>query len=270
MRRCTMLGRNRIRIAMFWKSKSPLTSNDEDWQIECWRWLIANFEGLGPLGSSELILPTREFFPATDRDGHERVEYIFGLVTQYLSVPEDQFEIVPQEESIDPKLDSLMLVRNAPSSPAGTFQARRDGKLRVTYDPALMTRPDKLIATLAHEICHPLLMSIVDQPPGGEACEEFATDLAVSFFGFGLFGANCSFEFQQFSDMATMTQGWSTNRLGYLTEAEWGFSLAVFLTVKGQSEDLAMKYLKNIPSLHLKKGLKYLRDNPRIIESLIA
>ncbi len=53
------------------------------------------------------------------------------------------------------------------------------------------------------------------------------TDLATVFFGFGVFGGNQSFQFSQFRDVGSGTQGWSTRRLGYLTQNEWGFALAI-------------------------------------------
>ena len=62
---------------------------------------------------------------------------------------------------------------------------------------------ESLITTLAHEICHPILLNIPTEPPGGGDMEEFATDLAMIFFGFGIFGGNSSFQFRQFNNFET-------------------------------------------------------------------
>ena len=253
---------------MFWKSKSPLSPDDEEWQLECWRWLLENFGGIDALSQSALILPKAEFFPGTDATGHAKAQHIFCQVAEHMGISPDEFELVPQEKAIDPKLGGLMVVQNAPASPAGTFQASSDRRLRITYDPAGLDNPSELIATLAHELCHPLLLSTEEKPPGGDDCEEFATDLAVTYFGFGVFGANSAFHFEQYSDLAGGTQGWSTRRQGYLTEAEWGFSLAVFLLLTDQPGDEIYQYLKSSPAGYLKKSLKYIRANMHLIEPL--
>ena len=134
--------------------------------------------------------------------------------------------------------------------------------------PASLSRPIELIATFAHELCHPLLLSIPEPPPGGAECEEFATDLATTFFGFGLFGANSAFEFKQHSDIGAGSQGWSTRRLGYLTEAEWGFSLAIFLHNNEDNLQLAMNHLKPSLASYLKKSLKYFHANPQLLDGI--
>jgi len=250
----------------FWKSRPPLDNDDLEWQLECWGWLLSNFGGLAALEDTPMILPTGAFFAPSESQGHDRAQILFETIARYMSVDPGEFDLVPQDESIDPKLGDLAIVQNAPSSPAGTFQYGADQRLRVTYDPASIERPMELIATLAHEICHAILFTTDDEPPGGADCEEFATDLAVTFFGFGVFAANSAFEFRQFSD--GVTQGWSTRRQGYLTEAEWGFSLAVFLSLKGESADAALKHLKPALASHLKKSLKYLDNNPGLLAPL--
>ncbi len=253
---------------MLWMSKSPLEADDETWQLECWHWLFENFGETHPRDDTPLILPNGSFFPSTDRTGHDKAQFIFDMVARHMRVPTDGFKLVPQEETIDPRVGNLLVVQNAPSSPAGTFQLQRDNELTVTYDPASLDRPIQLIATLAHEISHAVLFTTLEPPPGGDECEEFATDLAVTFFGFGLFGANSAFEFRQFSDMGSGMQGWESRRLGYLTEAEWGFSLAVFLLSCGYDETEAQRFLKPGPAAYLKKSLAYLRKNKHLWQGL--
>lgn len=253
---------------MFWHPKSPLSPEDEQWQIECWSWLLSNFGGISALRSMDLVLPTGEFFPSTEHNGHSRAQHIFNCVAKHMDVPVEQFELVPQEVSIDPTLGPLMVVQNAPNSPAGTFLAEEDGNLRITYDPALLSKPEELIATLTHELCHPLLLAIKEPPPGGAECEEFATDLATVYFGFGVFGANNAFAFQQFSDSATGTQGWSTRRSGYLTEAEWGFALAVYFLLTNNSDKNFDNFLKASVKSYYKKSIKYIVANKGRFEIL--
>ena len=97
---------------------------------------------------------------------------------------------------------------------------------------------------------------------GGPEFEEYAVDLATAFLGFGIFGANTAFQFQQFSDIGSGSQGWSSSRVGYLTETEWAFALAVFLSLRGEPKEVADKWLKPGPAKLLAKSMAYLAANP--------
>ena len=57
----------------------------------------------------------------------------------------------------------------------------------ISYVPALLKRPDHLIATLAHELAHYLLATARDSPPCEKEEREFLTDLAAVYLGFGVF-----------------------------------------------------------------------------------
>ena len=255
---------------MFWKPKSPISQDDEEWQMACWKWLLDHFGGPERRAGPVLVMPSSEFFPATEKTGHERAEHLFRCVAGHMNIDPNGFVLAAQDTAIDPVVGPLAVIADAPASPAGTFQADETGRLTITYDPALLEQPVHIIATFAHELSHPLLMSLPDEPPGGEECEEFATDLATTFFGFGLFGANSAFEFSQFSDVGGGSQGWSFRRTGYLTEAEWGFSLAVYLHLTRQPIEAAIEFLKPSPAGYLKKSMRYLDENEHVLSRLLS
>lgn len=252
---------------MFWEPGSPLTTDDEEWQINCWRWLVENFGGPETLRKRRLVEPTGEFFSSAHKNGHAQAQYVFELTVRLMGLSPNRFRLVPQKEAINPVVGRLAIVRNVPRSAAGTFHFGRRHS-RITYDPALVVRPMDLVATFAHELCHARLKR-KGKPPGGYQNEEFATDLAVTFFGFGVFGANAAFNFSQFSDSSTGTQGWSTRRIGYLTEIEWGFSIALFALSTGTQDERIADHLDVGPAAHFSKSLKYLRANPPILEQAL-
>jgi hypothetical protein len=253
---------------MFWEPESPLTVDDEEWQIESWRWLLDKFNGTQTLRKRRLVEPTAEFFPSAEKQGHAQAEYVFGLTAKLMGLSPDRFRLIPQEEAINPHVGPLAIVRNAPSSPAGTFRFGRR-RSRITYEPGLVARPMDLVATFAHELCHALLKR-KGKPPGGYQNNEFATDLAVTFFGFGIFGANAAFHFGQYSNHSTGTQGWSTRRIGYLAEIEWGFSLALFALSTDTPDERIEGYLDVTPAASFRRSLEYLRANPAIIQRALS
>lgn len=256
---------------MFWGMKryALLDRDDEEWQLDCWAWLIGNLGGLQAFCERPLIVPTTEFFQRP-RPGDNPAEHYFAEIVRLTGMQDWPFKLIEQDTPLDPQLAPLAVVQNVAHDPHGTFRMNSDKEILISYSPALLERPEDLIATLAHEISHGLVLSTGMEPPGGWDCEEFATDLTVAFLGFGVFGANSAFRFSQFSDSGTGTQGWSYQRSGYLTQLEWSFALAVFLSLKGETADTALKFLSEGPAAWLKKCMKYLGRYPECLELIYA
>ncbi|MDN2581770.1 hypothetical protein [Aquibium sp. ELW1220] len=255
---------------MFWRPRSPLDADDEAWILDCWNWLSASFPAPSDAGPRPLVLPTRDFFTPARGDDRTVAGACFGQVARLFGLDPAAFDLVEQDASIDPVLGPLQVVQNAPAAPAGTFTTGQGGRLIVSYDPALVARPIHLIATFAHEICHPLLLSIDEAPPGGEEMEEFATDLAVTFFGFGVFNCNSASSFRGYRDAATGTEGWSFERLGYLSPAERAFALALFVHRRPQDAADLRTHLEPGCLAYFRKAEKYLADNPAVTAGLSA
>jgi hypothetical protein len=255
---------------VFWRPTSPLDGDDEEWQLECWRWLLEHFGGVDAWRQRPLILPTRDFFVAPQATGHEAALHWFGQVADRFGLDPAQFELVAQDEAIDPVLGPLQIVTNTPIDPAGTFHVTDEGALSISYSPALVANPMRLIATLAHEICHPLLLALPEEPPGGDEMEEFATDVAVTFFGFGVFNSNAGAAIRQFSDNATGTQGWQMEGTGYLSPAERAFALALFLHERPDEQREARNHLQAGALAYYTKAQKYLSANRAVAASVVA
>ncbi len=126
-----------------------------------------------------------------------------------------------------------------------------------------------LISTITHELCHPILLSIPTEPPGGAELEELATDLSMVFFGFGIFGTNSAISFKQFQDTATGTQGWSYSGAGYMNLNQWGYALALRTILLDEDEILVSRHLTRDANAHYRKNLKYLKKSPDLIASVI-
>lgn len=252
---------------MFWSAKPTIDADDLEWQLLAWRWLLDNLGGLATLRSYPTLRPCREDFPPTGLSGHAHVLSVFARVAAGARVDPASFRLEPQGAPVDPCVAPLAFVHNAPVDPLGTY--RLDGNVHViSYDPVAAHNLEGLIATLIHEICHAVLFAIPEPPPGALDTEEFATDLATVFFGFGLFGGNQSFRFSQFRDDATGSQGWSIGRSGYLGQDEWGFALAVRMLLAGDPPDAVEAYACDGLRAHFRKNEKYLRKNPRVLDGL--
>jgi hypothetical protein len=244
------------------KTRSPLTPEDEDWQFETWRWLLDQLGGLDDLRAQPLITPTKEFFPPTDAKGHARVEHVFTTIKEIMGLQEWHCKLVAQVPNPDAKVSDVAYLRIAKNdlNPGGTF-AIEGNEVVITYDPGLIEDPVGLVATLAHELSHYLLSS-KSEPPGGWDNHEFCTDLCVVYSGFGLFGAATAFRYYSGS------QSWGYSKAGYLTQPEWTFALAVFFTLRNQSVEDASPWLPSHLMNGVRRSAKYLAKNPAKLEPM--
>ena len=219
-----------------------LDQDVEAFHILCWAWLLRCTDGLEALQKTPLVLPTVEFFPVTTSSGHERAEFIFEHVRDLAGMADWPVQLVPQAE-LAGRVSTLGRVQHS-GTVAGTFSHSGNSGL-ITYDPSHVQAPIKLIATFAHELGHYLNEGFQEAPPGGWDLIEPATDVTSVFLGFGVFGANSAFEFIQTQDFDS--QGWSSEKLGYLSVDEWAFNLAIFCELTG----------RNVTDLepHLKRNL---------------
>ncbi|MEM7216099.1 MAG: hypothetical protein AAF423_11200 [Pseudomonadota bacterium] len=251
---------------MFFQAKPTIADDDLDWQLDCWQWLLENLGGVDALRSYQTVLPSHEYFIKSGKKGHEHALHVFSEVCSYFRINPEQFQLVQQEEELDPVMGPLHVVQNLPQGPLGTYSMDEVQRHAISYSPKILSDLEQLIATFAHEVCHPILLSFSEQPPGGNEAEEFATDLAVVFHGFGIFGGNGSFKFQQFTNHDN--QGWSFNRNGYLTQNEWGFAIALRALLTNDDLELALKYASDGLASNICKNLKFLTKNIELVDDL--
>jgi hypothetical protein len=224
---------------MFGPGKMFLEKDLQDWHVDCWSWLMRWGGGAQRLRSTDLVLPNRTFFPPTEAEGHARAVHVFNTVKRLAGMETWPAKLEAQRE-LAGRLGPLAHVQNGRTA-AGTFSQHGNSAL-VTYDPAQIKQPIVLVATFAHELGHYLTENfpVLLAPPDRM---EPATDVATIFLGFGVFGANSASNFSQFA--GTESQGWSMQRLGYLTDAEWSFGLAMFGALSGRGIEEMKDHLKS-------------------------
>ena len=244
------------------RRKPLLSEEDEFFQIETYRWLLTHYGGVSFYNKAELILPTQEYFPTIVSSPEEAARSTFAAVKKYAGLDDWPCTLVMQDDDPNLLVGETLSVQAAALNPHGTFSVNENHEVVITYNPKLVSSPSQMVATFAHELAHYLTCTAPEPPPGGWDNWEFATDIAATFLGFGIFQANSVFNFQQFSNGGT--QGWSVKGGGYLTEAEHSFALAVFLQLKGISPDIAYPHCDRNIKAFLKSALQILAEKPYI------
>jgi hypothetical protein len=236
-------------------NRTYLDPEDEQWQVETWRWFISEF---GPLEHIELITPTKRCFPPTEATGENRVVHIFECTKRLAGMSDWHCKLIAQPRRAELKVGDVTALKPINHPPAGTFSF--DGnEATISYDPAGADDPLKLIATFIHELAHYRLANIRTEAPGGDEVHEYTTDLMTVYLGFGVFGANSAFNFSQHRDV--MSQGWQYSRQGYLGERGLIFALAAFLELRNRSSDDVQPFLKRHLFSELGKARRYLKNS---------
>ena len=250
----------------FRKSKL-LSEDDEYFQVECYRWLLTHFGGDDFYKETKLVLPTEEHFPEKVDSNESAAESTFRQFLRHAKMEDWPVELVEQEDDPDLHIGETLFVQNTETSPHGTFSINEKNEVKISYNPKIVADPISMVATFAHEISHYLTAGTPTPPPGGWDNWEFATDIAATFIGFGVFQANSAFRFRQFSGNGS--SGWQSSRSGYLSEAEHSYALAIFIKLKNIAPDTVYPHCEKNISFNLNKALLELEESD-VIEELRA
>jgi hypothetical protein len=244
-----------------------LDADIEDWCLETWAWLLSHLGGMERFRGLPLVTPSRGFFPSTVAEGHERAMHVFTCVKVLMGMQDWWCALEPYARpEAHAKVGEFWVLQSDNRAPNGTFRAG-GGEVTISYASDLLQRPADLVATLAHELSHYLLASLPGPAPGGHELHELTTDLTVAFCGFGIFGANHAFSFEQHGD--AFSKGWRSRGSGYLSERTWAFALALFLALKEQ-EGAADTWIKPSVKALVKDASRYLKRRPELLAPLRA
>ncbi len=229
--------------------KCPVEADDKEWIEDSMLWLTEEF-GPDTLRDVTVVVPTDEFFPEPFSDDEDDIQVLVERVCGYMGVNPERIELEFFTDEMIELQRSLPAVEGPYGGVAGHYQKRR-GKFVITLESSQTSEPMGLIATVAHELGHVRLLG-EGRLHGGYEDHEPMTDLVTVFLGLGVFTANTAFR------LNANSQGWRTERLGYLTEEIFGYALALFAWVRSEANPSWSKHLDGNVSAHFKSGLKYL------------
>ncbi len=233
--------------------KCPVEAEDKAWIEESMLWLIEEF-GAETLRNATVVLPTDEFFPDQFSEDEDDVRALVRRLCGYMGVDPERVELeifTDQDIGTQRRLPSSEYSR---SGAAGHYRKRR-GKFVISVESSQVRDPVSLVATIAHELGHVRLLGEARVSASYEDHEPL-TDLLTVFLGMGVFTGNSVFSFRQWTD--AFSQGWQTESRGYMTEEMFGYALAAFAWMRGESKPAWSKYLEGNVGAYFKSGHKYL------------
>lgn len=205
-----------------------------------------------------VMLPTPEHFPDRYDGSKETLGAIFRRVAERMEVDPGTIELDIFDDATQTTQSLVPFWSGGSSGAGGLYGHEGASRTAVAINSSLLENPTALVATVAHELGHVILLR-----PGlvghDEPDMEPLNDLLTVFLGFGVFNANAVFQFQQYNSYDR--QGWSTRRLGYLSEQQFGYALARFAIERGESKPEWAKYLSTNAATYCKHSIAWLRQN---------
>jgi hypothetical protein len=204
--------------------------------------------GTGPL-RRPVVLPTPEFFPEPGTGTDADIDPIFRRVCRYAEVDPAAITVEVYGGDQEAELARAAGLTYESRSAAGDYR-HEGGRAVIGVDRAAVAWPERLVATIAHELAHHRLRERgLDTD---RADREPLADLLTVYIGLGVFTANAAFEYR--SDLRRR----STRRLGYLTEPMFGYALACFAVLREETEPDWAGAVDANPGAALRRGLRYL------------
>jgi hypothetical protein len=239
---------------VWWRKSCPVRPAEQDWIERSMDWFVAEF-GRERL-DGEVVLPTDDFFPGVYRGDRDDVRMVLERLCKHMDIDSARVDLEHDGVDEDPGLSAHVPIHAQSSGAAGHHRVR-GGRSVIGIRDDQARRPMALVATVAHELGHVLLLGDGRISRQREDHEPL-TDLLTVFFGLGIFTANAAFEFGR-EDRGGYRYTRRT-RLGYLTEPMYGYGLARYAWLRGEAGPAWSRYLDTNPRAYLKRGLRYLNQ----------
>jgi hypothetical protein len=235
------------------QAECPVAPREQQWIERSMTWFHDEF-GPGYL-RRPIVLPTSEFFPGPHDGSTEAIRSVLAQVCRYADVDPAELTIEFYGDSSEQDLARSAGLALRSHGAAGHFR-RVDGRTVIGIDRTLVATPDRLVATIAHELGHVRLLG-EGRVTTDRADHEPLTDLLTIYLGLGVFTANARFDFRQDNTRQ------STSNLGYLTEPMFGYGLACHAWLRNEPRPTWFPYVDTNPRTYAKRGLRYLAANTK-------
>ena len=233
----------------------PIEKGEQEWIEKSLLWLLEEF-GKDYFLSKTTIIPHWSSFPIDYKGTDECVRRLVDCVCGFMNVNPSliDMEICGSENYAD--TEDLAAGESRFEGAAGMF-VHEEGAQRmlIQIDEGCLNDCLKLVATIAHELGHARLLGEGRLSPDDPA-HELMTDLITVFLGMGIFTANSSFQFNQWTDGSM--QGWNVSRAGYMSEAMFGYALAACCWMRSEAKPRWSDLLAMNVGHYFQNSLKYL------------
>jgi hypothetical protein len=229
----------------------PVSDEERAW-IEGGVGFLAREFGWDRVRLATVVLPLPEYFPDPFAGKADDALPLFERVCRYMGVSSRTVELCFYRDT-----NPIHTGRQRQGT-AGLYEEHQ-GAYRIWIEESNLADPLGLVATMAHELGHVLLLGERRVSVNHEDHEPL-TDLLTVFFGLGVFTANSALRENYWT--TGNSSGWSIGRHGYLTMSMHGYALALFAHVRDEIDPEWAKELRLDVRTAFQQGVRYLQDAP--------
>ena len=224
--------------------KCPLEDpREKAWTELAMLWLAEQF-GIDRLRTATVLTPTVDDFPDPYQGTDEEVESLMHRLCQHMQIDPGKLEL---------QIHDAVKMPDA----ADIAEPTEDGKAIIRVSQKHLLDLESLLASLSNELSLQLLQGqnrLKKETPN----HEMLGDLLPVFLGLGVFGANATIR-----ETIVPTGGRyytkQMNRQGYLPSQNFGYALALFAWIRGETKPAWAKILRLDARNVFHNSLKYLR-----------
>ena len=194
------------------RPKLPITEEQRVWIDEGFS-RLEKLLGRTRMTDTEVVLPNDSFFPDRYDQSTDSAHRLFQRLCTLMQVDPSTIALDLFPDATD-ELREVVPVwssrGHARQCAAGLYyrpdESAQDKRAEISLLHSLLKNPARLIATIAHELGHAILLggNLIDPDTPDH---EPLTDLLTVFLGLGILTANAAAHFQQFTEAGR--QGWS-------------------------------------------------------------
>jgi hypothetical protein len=241
------------------RPQCPIPEERRQWLEHAFGWLVNTF-GEDSIRERRVLTPHHSDFPIRYTGSHQTGRDTADIIARQMEIDPAEIELFFYQDGIREiaagDMGNTIYTAGegrtgSVKSSSGRYMGRQeDGKFHIALQEKNLREPEYMVATLAHELSHIKLL-------GEERLlenDEQLTDINTLIFGLGIFNANSAFSTHQ----DFRSHGW--RKLGYLTQMDWGYVLALFSRLRAEDDPEWVKFLcKNVKS-DFGKSRRYLEE----------
>lgn len=240
---------------LHWLQKELISPEAADWIDECAYWVIAQFGTQAFWQHTRLVLPDSTDFPEKVEGPEPMARYVLERVTQLAGIAHWPWQLCDVRLAVPapPQLLGLDINQRYIEADKRMVNPEHPVSLQVPFVIDQVTKPQDLVASLAHTCAQHVLWQSQQTPPGGQAYFEQAAEVLATFSGFGIMLANSAYTYR---GSCARCYNPRANRQASLSESESIYALALFCHLKQQPKGIVLKHLKPYLKNSFKLALK--------------
>ena len=222
------------------------------------KWLTHTFGG-DHLKSVKVLTPEYKDFPIRYDGSSKAAAQTLAIVANQMQLNPEEIELTIYEEgaqeiSTGGAFGNRLFTKQIDGEKytGGLYWGKNeeDNKYHIGIEASKLKNPLSSVATLAHEMAHIKLLGEGRIKENNEPL----TDLVTIVFGLGIFNANAAFQYNSGFDQ------WGWSKLGYLSQMEWGYALALFANIRGEEKPEWLSYINKNIKKDFSKNQQFLKQ----------